>query len=302
MATLYTHASQNIFKTWLLILVFSLLVIFLGWIFSYYWQSPAILIFATLFSILTASISYWGSDKIILATSHARLVTHEQNPDLYNIVENLSITAGLPAPKIYIIEDPAMNAFATGRNKENAMIVFTRGILNKLNKVELEGVAAHELSHIGNKDILLSGAVVVLVGLVSIASQMSLRMSFFGGRKRSDDNNNNQLGAILALISLIAAILAPIAATLLQLAISRKREFLADASGALLTRYPEGLASALEKISNDSNRLRFVNPSTAHLYIENPFKEKQKMSWFVKLFMTHPPAEERIKILREMSV
>lgn len=301
MATLYTHASQNIFKTWLLIFAFSLLVIFLGWIFSYYWQNPAILIFAVIFSVLISFVSYWNSDKIILATSHAQLVTHKENPDLYNIVENLSITAGLPAPKIYIIEDPAMNAFATGRNKENAVIVFTKGLLNKLNKAELEGVAAHELSHVGNKDILLSSAVVVLVGLVSIASQMSLRMSFFGGRRRSDDDNN-QLGAILTLISLIAAILAPIAATLLQLAISRKREFLADASGALLTRYPEGLASALEKISRDSTELRFASPATAHLYIENPFKNKQRTSWFVKLFMTHPPVEERIRILREMSI
>jgi heat shock protein HtpX len=302
MATLYTHASQNIFKTWLLIFVFSILVIFLGWIFSYYWQSPAILIFAVIFSILTSFVSYWNSDKIILATSHAQLVSRKENPDLYNIVENLSITAGLPAPKIYIIEDSAMNAFATGRNKEHAVIVFTRGLLNKLNKAELEGVAAHELSHIGNKDILLSGVVVVLVGLVSIASQMSLRMSFFGGRRRSNDNNDSQLGAILALVSLIAAILAPIAATLLQLAISRKREFLADASGVLLTRYPEGLASALEKISHDSTELRFASPATAHLYIENPFKEKQRTSWFVKLFMTHPPVEERIKILREMDI
>jgi len=301
MATLYTHASQNIFKTWLLIFAFSLLVIFLGWIFSYYWQSPAILIFAVIFSVLVSFASYWNSDKIILATSHAKLVTHKENPDLYNIVENLSITAGLKAPKIYIIEDPAMNAFATGRNKENAVIVFTRGLLNKLNKAELEGVAAHELSHVGNKDILLSSAVVVLVGLVSIASQMSLRISFFGGHRRSDDDNG-QLGAILALVSLIAAILAPIAATLLQLAISRKREFLADASGALLTRYPEGLASALEKISHDSIELRFASPATAHLYIENPFKNKQRMSWFVKLFMTHPPVEERIKILREMDI
>ncbi|KKR09708.1 MAG: Protease HtpX-like protein [Parcubacteria group bacterium GW2011_GWA2_39_18] len=301
MATLYTHASQNIFKTWLLIFAFSLLVIFLGWIFSYYWQNPAILIFAVIFSVLISFVSYWNSDKIILATSHAHLVTHKENPNLYNIVENLSITAGLPAPKIYIIEDPAMNAFATGRNKKNAIIVFTRGLLSKLNKAELEGVAAHELSHVGNKDILLSSAVVVLVGLVSIASQMSLRMSFFGGRRRSD-NDNNQLGTILALVSLIAAILAPIAATLLQLAISRKREFLADASGALLTRYPEGLASALEKISRDSNQLRNASPATAHLYIDNPYKGQQRTSWFVKLFSTHPPVEERVKILRKMDI
>ena len=301
MATLYTHASQNIFKTWLLIFAFSLLVIFLGWIFSYYWQNPAILIFAVIFSVLISFVSYWNSDKIILATSHAHLVTHKENPNLYNIVENLSITAGLPAPKIYIIEDPAMNAFATGRNKKNAIIVFTRGLLSKLNKAELEGVVAHELSHVGNKDILLSSAVVVLVGLVSIASQMSLRMSFFGGRRRSD-NDNNQLGTILALVSLIAAILAPIAATLLQLAISRKREFLADASGALLTRYPEGLASALEKISRDSNQLRNASPATAHLYIDNPYKGQQRTSWFVKLFSTHPPVEERVKILRKMDI
>ncbi|MBI4708620.1 MAG: M48 family metallopeptidase [Candidatus Portnoybacteria bacterium] len=298
MATLYTHASKNVLKTWILISVFLVFIIGLGYVFSYNFNSPAILVFAVIFSSLMSFISYWYSDKIALAVNRAHEVKHEKNPELYHIVENLCITAGLPLPKIYIIDDMAPNAFATGRNKEHAVIAVTRGLLEKLNRSELEGVIAHELSHIGNRDILLSTVIVVLVGLVALLSDWFLRFSFFGGRNRDNDRQGGQLGAILALVGVILAILSPLITTLIQLAISRKREFLADADGALLTRYPEGLASALEKIAGDQTPLRVANKATAHLYITNPFKGKKISS----LFMTHPPTDERVRILREMSI
>lgn len=299
MATIYTQISKNIWKTWAFISGFVVFIMLVGWLFSYSLNSPGIVIFAALLSVIMTVVSYWNSDKIILATSGARPVSEKDNPELYHLVENLSITAGLPTPRIYIVEDQAMNAFATGRDPKHAIIVFTRGILNRLNRVELEGVAAHELSHVGNRDTLLSSVVVILVGLISLAAQWFLRISFWSGGRRGNDREGNA-GAILFLLSIVAALLAPLAATLMQLAISRRRESLADASGALLTRYPEGLASALEKIAQDPNQLRTASPATAHLYIENPFKSQQKTSWFVKLFMTHPPTEERIRALREM--
>jgi heat shock protein HtpX len=295
MATLYTQASKNVFRTWLLMGIFLVFIIGLGYIFSYNLQSPAILYIAVAFSFFMSIISYWFSDKIALAISRARPITHEENPELFHIVENLCITAGLPMPKIYVIDEPAINAFATGRDKEHAVLAVTRGAIEKLDKNEIEGVIAHELSHVGNRDILLMTVIVVLVGFVSLMSHWFLRFSFFGGRRNRD---GGQIGAILGLVGLILAILSPLAATLIQLAISRKREFLADADGALLTRYPEGLASALEKISQDQTPLPEANDATAHLYIANPFKKKKLFS----LFSTHPPIEERIKILREMEV
>jgi heat shock protein HtpX len=252
---------------------------------------------AVIFSSGMSFVSYWYSDKIALAISRAHEISHEENPELFHIVENLCITAGLPTPKIYMIDEPAINAFATGRDKEHAVVAVTRGAIEKLNKNEIEGVIAHELSHIGNRDILLLTVIVVLVGFVSLLSHWFLRFSFFGGR-RGRDREGGQIGAILAIVGLILAILSPLAATLIQLAISRKREFLADADGALLTRYPEGLASALEKIAQDPIQLSVANDATAHLYIANPFKKKR----FSSLFMTHPPIEERIKILRDMEV
>jgi len=233
-----------------------------------------------------------------LAMSRARLIKKEDAPELYRIVENLCITAGLPLPRIFIIDEMAPNAFATGRDAKRAVVAVTRGILEKLDRSELEGVIAHELSHIGNKDMLLQTVVVVLVGLVALLSDWFLRWSFFGGRRRNSDNDSGQLGAIMLIIGVILAILSPLIATLIQLAISRKREFLADASGALLTRYPEGLARALEKISQDQTPLRVANKATSHLFIANPFKGK-KVS---KLFMTHPPVEERTKALRGMEI
>lgn len=297
--TLYTQAASNIRKTWFFMTFFLIFVILLGWLFSYLFNEQWILVLAVALALTQSFLSYWNSDKIILSLSQAQgPIKKEDNPELYRIVENLSMTAGLPIPKIYIMNDMSLNAFATGRDPQHAVICVTQGLLNKLDKVELEGVISHELSHIGNRDILLSSVIVVLVGLISILSNWLLRGMRFGGRRR-DDNDN--LGLILVLIGLIAAILAPITATLLQLSISRKREFLADATGALLTRYPEGLARALEKISSDPVPLRSANQATAHLFIADPLKLK-KTSWFSNLWQTHPPIEERIKVLRAMDI
>ena len=280
--------------------LFLIFVISVGWILSYALDNYIILVIAVIFSISQSFISYWYSDKIILKMTRAIPATEENAKELYRIVENLCITAGLPLPKIYILNEDQPNAFATGRDKDHAVIVVTKGLLEKLEKNEIEGVIAHELSHIGNKDMLLQTVVVVLVGIVAILSNLFLRISFFGGGRR--DNNSGEFGLILMALGIIAAILAPIAATLIQLSISRKREFLADSTGALLTRYPEGLASALEKISSDETPLKRASNSNAHLFIANPFRGKQKKSWISKLFMTHPPVEERIKSLRGMKV
>ncbi len=230
----------------------------------------------------------------------AKLIEKKDNPELYRLVENLCISAGLSLPKIYIIDEAQPNAFATGRDPEHAVIAVTKGLLQKLERVELEGVIAHELSHIGNRDMLLQTVVVILVGIVAMVSNWFLRISFLGRGGRRDSRGSG--GAILLIIGLGAAILAPIAATLLRLSISRKREFLADANGALLTRYPEGLARALEKISADPNPMKKPSNSTAHLFISSPFKGKQSRSWFTKLFLTHPPIEQRIKNLRGMKI
>jgi len=291
--SLYTQQDKNIRKTWVLMSLFLVIIVSLGWVFARIYGSPIILYFAVIFSLLMNFFSYWYSDKIVLAISGARPVEHNQAPELYHIVENLCITAGLKMPKIYIINDPAPNAFATGRNQDKAVVAITSGLLEKLNKTELEGVISHELSHIGNRDILLSTIIVVLVGFIALVSDFFLRFSFWGGRGNDRDS---RAGAIMMIFGIIFAILAPIAAILIQLAISRKREFLADASGALLTRYPEGLASALEKISLYQAPMKRINRATSHLYISNPFGAKN----ISRLFITHPPIEERIKALREM--
>jgi len=301
MANLYNFKSQNIRKTWLLMGVFLVFFVALGWFLSYYFDSPSIFYYALGFSLIMNFISYFYSDKIVLSMTHAKPVTFEENPELYRIVENLCITAGLPMPKIYILPELAPNAFATGRDPKNATIAVTEGLLRKLDRSELEGVIGHELSHIGNRDVLLQTVVVVLVGTVSILADIFTRTAFWNGGRR-DDENGGIFSAILMLIGIVFIILSPLIAQLIQLAISRKREFLADASSALLTRYPEGLARALEKIVADPTPMRYTSTATAHLYIANPFKGKQSQSWLVKLFMTHPPVEERIKALREMSV
>lgn len=298
MATLYTHADSNIRKTWFLMTGFFVFIIAIGWLFGFALDSPEILIFAVFLAIAMNVAGYWYSDKIVLSMTHAVPIEKGDNPELYRIVENLAITAGLPTPKIYIINEAQLNAFATGRDKNHAVVAVTRGLLERLDKTELEGVIAHELSHIGNKDMLIGTVIVILVGVISLVSDIFLRMTFWGGRRRNSDDN--RAGAILMAAGLIAAILAPIAAMMIRMAISRKREFLADADGALLTRYPEGLARALEKIDADVTPMRVANNAMAHLYIDSPFNEKQSHNWFVKLFSTHPPVEERIKALRGM--
>lgn len=301
MASLYTQQAKNVTKTWLLMAVFLALVIFLGWFLSYYYESPNILFFAVIFSIIMNVASYWWSDKIVLAMSGAKPANREEFFDLYTVTENLSIAAGLPMPKLYVIYDEAPNAFATGRNKEHSVVCATTGLLQILNRSELEGVIAHELSHIGNRDILLSTVVVVLVGFITLLADFFRRSLWFGGGKRDSDRGGGQLGAILMIVGIVLTILSPIIATLMQLAISRKREFLADASGALLTRFPDGLASALRKISEYSRPMQKANHATAHLFIANPFgrREDGSVGFFTKIFSTHPPVEERIKALLE---
>jgi len=244
--------------------------------------------------------SYWFSDKIVIRTTGAKPLAKENAPEVHNIVENLAITAGIPKPRIYIVDAPQPNAFATGRDPEHAIVAVTSGILQIMNKTELEGVLAHEMSHIGNRDMLVSTVVVVLVGVIQLLSDIFLRSMRFGFRG-NNDRNGGQAGLILLLIGIILAILAPIAAILIQLAVSRKREYLADASGVLLTRYPEGLASALQKLAQDNTPMRQASHATAHLWLDDPYQGKQKtIGWFSKLFMTHPPIEDRIKKLREM--
>jgi heat shock protein HtpX len=296
MATLYTQQSKNVTKTWLLMTIFLVVVIGLGWFFAYYFQNPNILYIFVAFSLVMNIVSYWYSDRIVLTLAGARPATREEFFDLYTVVENLSITAGLPTPKIYVVEDVSPNAFATGRDKDHAVVCATTGLLAILDRSELEGVIAHELSHIGNRDMLLSTVVVVLVGFIAIASDMFMRSLLWGGMRRSDDREEGNAGAVLMIIGIVLAVLAPLIATLIQLAISRKREFLADASGALLTRYPEGLARALEKISARGLPLAHQSSAIAHLYIADPTAGK-KTSYIAKLFMTHPPVEERIEAL-----
>ena len=297
MATLYTEQSKNVGKTWLLMSMFFVIVIALGFTFAQIYGNPNILYVFVLFSIVMNIVGYWHSDKIALALAHAHPATREKYFDLYTTVENLSITAGLPMPRVYVIEDPAPNAFATGRDKDHAVIVCTTGLLAIMNKTELEGVLAHELSHIGNRDMLVSTVAVVLVGFISIVSDMLIRMTMYGGGRRDNREGN---GGVFVLIGIVLSILSPILATLIQLAISRKREYLADASGALLTRYPEGLASALEKIGQYDKPMINKSTAIAHLYIANPFGTSSMGQKIGGLFSTHPPIEDRVKILRNM--
>ena len=300
--TLYTQIAANKRRTAIFMAGFFVLLIGLGYVFSYIYNNYLILIIVAVVAIVQSFVSYYWADSITLSISGATPLEKKDNPELYRIVENLSITAGLPTPRIYIIPDMAPNAFATGRDPEHAVVCVTAGLLQIMDKQELEGVIAHEMSHIGNYDIRLMTIIVVLVGIVALLSDFFLRWTWFGGgRRRSNNSGDGQLGLIMLIIAIVLAILAPLAATLIQLAISRKREFLADANGALLTRYPEGLASALEKIARSNMPLAEANKATAHLYIENPFGEK-RTGVMNSLFDTHPPVEERIKILRQMDV
>lgn len=296
MATLYTQQSKNVTKTFVLMFAFLILVIAISYAVSWYIGNPVILYIGAIFAILTSFGSYWYSDKVVLRMTGAKQISKERAPELYNVVENLSITAGLPMPRIYILEDSAPNAFATGRDAKHAVVAATTGLLELLDRSELEGVMAHELSHIGNRDMLVMTVAVVLAGFIAIVADFFARSLIFGG------GDNRDRHPIFLVVGIIGIILAPLAAKMIQLAISRKREYLADASGALLTRYPEGLASALEKISQRAQPMRKASHATAHLFISDPFQDKkqgigQKIS---ALFQTHPPATDRIQRLRNM--
>lgn len=300
--TAWDQVSSNTFKTWMIMFFFSVFTVGVTYIlargFGYGEAGGLSLVGMSLIMVgIMNFVSYYFSDKIVLSISGAKPVKKEDNPQLFRIVENLTITSGLPMPKVYTINDTATNAFATGRDPKHAAIAFTTGILQKLNKEELEGVAAHELSHVGNRDTLLMSVVSILVGTVALLSDWFLRSMWYGGRSNDRDSKS---GTIFMVLALIAAILAPIVATLIQLAVSRRRELLADASGVLLTRYPQGLANALLKISKDREPLEVANRGTAHLYIVNPLKGAQALGFFASLFNTHPPIEVRIKALQEM--
>lgn len=293
MANLYQEQSNNLTRTWFLMIGFFALVALVGWGVSYYYGDVTIFYGAMAFALFMNVGSYWFSDKLVLSMTNAKLASREEHFDLYTVTENLAITAGLPMPKLYVINDPAPNAFATGRDEKHAVVAATTGLLSMMTRAELEGVIAHELSHIKNRDMLVMTVAVVLAGFLAIIADIFLRASMFGGGNRDD---NGKAGALFAIIAVVGIILAPIAAQLIQLAISRRREYLADASGALLTRYPEGLASALQKIGAYGQPMKSASHATAHLFIGDPFGAKAGK--FVQgLFATHPPVADRVKRL-----
>ena len=296
---MYEQIAANKRKSFFLVLFFLCFIFALAWLLGEVTGfGTAGLVLAVVISVGMTIGSYFASDKIVLAISKARPVKKEEFPYLYNVVEGLTIAAGIPKPRCYVIDDTAPNAFASGRNPKNSVVVVTTGLLDKLNRVELEGVIAHEISHIKNYDMLVQTLAVVMVGVIALLSDWILRSFLWGGRRRSSDRSRGNAGAILIIVGLVLAVLSPIIAQLIRLAISRKREFLADASGVLITRYPPGLASALRKLSSDKEPLEAANKATAHLYIVNPLKDiKGKVN---KLFSTHPPIEERIAILEQM--
>ncbi|NQV12043.1 M48 family metalloprotease [Candidatus Uhrbacteria bacterium] len=287
---MYNEIASNKRKTFALMVIFVLVVLGFGLAFgAYYGDYFGGLIIAAIVSVAMTSISYFKSDKIALSASGAKEIEKKDNPMLWNTVENLAITAGLPMPRVAIMNDPALNAFATGRDHDHAVVAVTTGLLEKLTQVELEGVIAHELSHVKNYDIRLMTVVVVLIGTIALLADM-MRFGFYGGR------GDRKGGNAMMVIALVLIIVSPIIGQLIKLAVSRQREYLADASGALLTRYPEGLASALEKISGDTHQFRKANHATAHMFISSPFKGKA----FKNAFATHPPAAKRIERLRNM--
>lgn len=291
---MYNNIAANRNRTIFLMITFFIFFILLGYALSYYYNDPSILWMAVVFSVFMNWFSYFFSDKIALTSTGAKPANPEQDIEqrqIVNMVENLSIAGGLPTPRVYVIEDQSPNAFATGRNPKHATVTVTRGLMQLLDKSEMEGVIAHELSHVKNYDILLSTIVVTLVGAITLIGDIFIRSSWM----RSGDSDNNKQGNIMAIVAIAFIVLSPLFAQLIQLAISRRREFLADASGALLTRYPEGLAKALEKIDAHAQPMKRANRATAHLFIANPFASK-----VANLFSTHPPTSERIKALREM--
>jgi heat shock protein HtpX len=280
-----------------LFIVFFLVIGGLGYAISMYYGDPSFLIFAIIFSVVYSFISYYSSASIALSLAKAKPVTKADNPMLYNLVENLTITAGLPMPKLYITPEMQINAFATGRDPQHAAVAVTAGALQRLNKDELQGVLAHELSHVGNRDILVSTVAAVLAGIVALIADLFLRSLMFGGGR---GRGNGEAQEIFFIAAIVLSILAPIGTMLIQLAISRRREALADASGVLLTRYPEGLISALQKIQLDTTPMATAKDSTAHMWIDTPFKGNGA-SWWHTLFATHPPIEQRIKALQQIS-
>ena len=296
MASLYTQQGKNVFRTWMLMGVCLVFVILIGFIAAQYFGNSAILYVAVGFALVTNIGAYWFSDSIAISSVGAVPADPTQYKELHQIVENLAITAGLPKPRVYIIPDDAPNAFATGRDKEHAVIAVTTGLIDMMSRPELEGVIAHELSHVGNRDILVMTVAVVLVGFISVLANMFLRMSMMGG------NRDRDTGPLVAIAAILAVILAPIAAQLIQLAISRKREFLADASGALLTRYPEGLESALRKIGAYEQPMQRASTTTAHLVIAYPVGAHPAGKFVANLFNTHPPIEERIEALEGLDI
>jgi heat shock protein HtpX len=291
MATLYTEQSNNIYKTWGLMTGFFIMIIFLGWFMSLYLNNPVILWFFVGFSILMNIFSYWFSDRAVLAMSGARPVSRESHKDLWNILENLCISSGMMMPALYIINDPSPNAFATGRDEKHAAIAVTSGLLQILDRSELEGVVAHELAHIKNRDTLVMTVVVILVGLITLISDFLLRFSFY------NNGESKKVHPAVIIAGFVLAALSPVIAMVIKFSVSRKREFLADASGALLTRYPEGLANALQKISSYPVEIKRANHATAHMYIASPFRGKGAAGFWSKMFMTHPPIEERVRAL-----
>lgn len=298
---MYDAIAANRRNTFLLIAAMTAVLMLIGYAFGWYvGLGEGGLIVAAIVALLWIGISYFHGDSILLAASRAREIQKADHPQLFNVVEELTIASGLPMPKIYIIEDSAPNAFATGRDPQNASVAITRGLLEKLNRAELQGVMAHELSHIQNRDILYATLIGAIAGAIILLSDVFLRTLRFGGRRggRSEKSKGGGGMALLVLVGMILAILAPVIARLLQLAVSRQREYLADASAALMTRYPEGLASALEKIARDPDPLEVASRATQHLYIVNPF-EKDRWS-LDSLWSTHPPLEERIRRLRAM--
>lgn len=298
---MYEQISKNKRLSYVLIVIMTAFLIVFG--FSIGYAATGVGWFGIVIAVMIAAAmtltGYFKGDKIALATSHARRVTHDEAPQLFNVVEEMAIASGNPMPAVYIIDDSAPNAFATGRNPEKSSIAVTQGLLDKMNREELQGVIAHEMSHVRNYDILFATLVGVMVGAIALMADFFLRWSFFGGSRRSSDSNSGILGVIMIVVALVLAILAPIAARMVQLAISRKREYLADASAVELTRNPNGLASALQKISDDTEQLEVANRATAHLYIAQPIKKFEKKSR--GLFDTHPPIEMRIQILRAMA-
>jgi heat shock protein HtpX len=298
--TIHTQIRDNILRTYIFMAGFVTFVVFASYVMgNALGYGNSWMFIAVLFSVISSFASYYWGDKMVLAMSGARPADRKRDFDFYTVTENLCIAAGLPKPKLYVIDDTAMNAFATGRDPEHAVVCATTGLLTRLERRELEGVIAHELSHIKNFDTRLMAVVAVLAGTVAFLADMFMRSLWWGGGRRSRSRDDNT-GGILIIVGIVLAIVSPIIAALIQFAISRRREYLADATGANLTRYPEGLARALEKLAGDHEVLEAATNATAHLFITNPFKGKNFGAWFSSIFNTHPPIEERIKILRSM--